>query len=382
MKKLLINASNLHNGGGVQVATSFIAEIAENSPISEDYDLHLYISNAVFENLKSTNVNLDCFEKLLIIDVRGLGALKKDIYKKFVGFDIVFTVFGPLYLPRRIKNHIVGFAQAWILYPGGEAYNYLPLRSRIFYRLKYSVQWLFFRWTAIRLVVELQHVKDRLVSFKGYPADCVDVVNNCISAIYFNENKWMPIHWGDKLSSNAIKIGYLSRAYSHKNLQILLAVAKEISKIGACEVRFFVTLNSDEWSSFSDEYRSTIINVGPLTVAQCPSFYQAMDGVLFASVLECFSATPLEAMAMRRPLFASDRGFVRDCCKENAVYIDPVNAEDIAKKIINWFTNMSNKEQCNHIDRAYRHVVELPNSGDRALGYMQIIDRQVENIFV
>src|SRR5690606_28113881 len=119
---------------------------------------------------------------------------------------------------------------------------------------------------------------------------------------------------------DVIRLGYLSRAYMHKNLQIILPVAKALDDMTNTRFEFFVTLNESEWNGFSKEYRDVVKNIGPLSVAQCPSFYNLMDGVVFFSLLECFSATPLEALVMRKPLFASNKDFVRDVCADHATY--------------------------------------------------------------
>ena len=138
-----------------------------------------------------------------------------------------------------------------------------------------------------------------------------------------------------------------------------------------------MTLDDEEAKSFSSEFHSEIFNVGSLSVTQCPTFYKAMDAVIFPSLLECFSATPLEAMVMRRPLFASDRGFVRDCCGKHAIYIDPMNARQAAKIICNWFTQTSSEFRSMHVDAAYQHVVSLPDSKDRASAYVDTINKQL-----
>lgn len=49
MSSLLINASNLHAGGGVQVAASFVNEIANG--LSVDDKLKVVVSNEVSKNL-------------------------------------------------------------------------------------------------------------------------------------------------------------------------------------------------------------------------------------------------------------------------------------------------------------------------------------------
>lgn len=376
-KKILINASNLHNGGGVQVASSFIMELAKELDRFLSCEVFIYVSSEVNNELMIAKFDRTAIKNYFVFNVHGLKALKVNILKRFKDFDLIFSIFGPFYLSKIVPNHIVGFAQLWILYPKNESSQRLPLRSRLLVRLKFSLQWLFFKRSAALLVVESKHVKDRLVAFKNYPVDRICVVNNCVSALYFDAAKWLPLPTVAGLPNDVIKIGYVARAYPHKNLQVLLALAHELVQIGTLKFQFFVTLNTDEWASFTPEYRATITNIGSLTVTQCPTFYQAMDGVVFTSLLECFSATPLEALAMKRPLFASDRGFVRDCCAEHAIYIDPLDAKDIATKMHAWFAYKPVQERAIYVEEAYRHVLSLPNSKDRALGYINIINQQL-----
>ena len=107
MKRILINAANLHVGGGVQVAASFILELSEMLNNFTGCQLVVYASTAVDANLSLSGLDRSNFHNYHIVNVRGLEALKPKNAKKFYGFDLVFTIFGPLYLPRRIKNHIM-----------------------------------------------------------------------------------------------------------------------------------------------------------------------------------------------------------------------------------------------------------------------------------
>lgn len=375
VKSVLINAANLHVGGGVQVAASFISELAGLRDKIKSIRLFIYASSEVDANLAASGFDRGSFENYFVFDVYGLGALKSSVGKRFVGFDAVFTVFGPLYLFRSIPNHIVGFAQSWIIYPNNEAINDLSVVGRVLLRFKFLVQWLFFR-LADRLVVELPHVKNGLANVKSYPGDRIDVVPNCVSAIYFSKPLWAPMKQLSGLDADVVNIGIVSRDYPHKNINFLLDVSRELKFLGKKRYQFFVTLTQEEWSVRSEEFRNSLVNVGPLSVAECPTFYQAMDGVIFPSLLESFSATPLEAMVMKRPLFASDRGFVRDCCGDHAIYFDPLKPSQAAKLIDRWYCELSRSERDERINLAHAHVVNLPGSRHRALAYLDIIHKE------
>lgn len=377
MRKVLINAANLHNGGGVQVAVSFLYELLKDPHKQITYDLTVFSSTEVDENLRSLGININKNINYKIFNIYSLQVLKPQLAKFFYGFDLIFTIFGPLYLPKKIQNHIIGFAQLWILHPNNEISKRFSIVKKIIYKVKFSIQWFFFKNLSARLVVELPHVKRRLISFKGYPEENIDVVSNCFSSIYLDKDKWLPLHHVPKTSKPTIKIGYLSRAYVHKNLDILPKVANELSKFKDLKFEFFVTLNSNELNSFSQDFKLSVTNLGSLNVSQCPAFYQAMDGIIFTSLLECFSATPIEALIMRRPLFASDRDFVRDVCGEHANYVNPLNPMDIAQKIYNWYAKKSEIEKSLLLDQAYNHALRLPNSTDRALRYIEIINNQL-----
>ncbi|MOA18610.1 Glycosyl transferases group 1 [compost metagenome] len=97
-----------------------------------------------------------------------------------------------------------------------------------------------------------------------------------------------------------------------------------------------------------------------------------MDAVIFPSLLECFSATPLEAMAMQKPLFASDRGFVRDVCGDFAWYFNPLSADSAADVIAEYITKHHGKNQ-ERLAAARRHVLNFSNARQRAENYLNII---------
>ncbi|MBK7461618.1 MAG: glycosyltransferase [Betaproteobacteria bacterium] len=132
-----------------------------------------------------------------------------------------------------------------------------------------------------------------------------------------------------------------------------------------------VTLNDEEWAARDEAFRTSVINAGPLGMAECPAFYQALDGVVFPSLLECFSVTPLESMAMGKPLFASDRKFVRDVCKEFAFYFDPVDEKSIASAIASYFLNR--QDYVDRLAKAESYARSFSTARIRAQKYLEII---------
>lgn len=372
-KKLaLINASNLHVGGGVQVATSFIYELSVLE-LSELSHLHILVSSEVSKELSRINIDTAVFGRYEVFDNYGLKAFTAKINKEIKYYDVVFTVFGPNYLREKAKKEVVGFAQSWMLNFNNPVSNKMSFLSRNILRFKFFIQWLFFL-RADHYVVELEHVKKSLVDKKGVDSKKISVVYNTVSSLYKDKSKWRPVLI--KKNQEGLSLGIVTRDYPHKNINILPLVAQALEAKHNLKVHFYTTLNDAEWSTKDAFFKKHVSTVGSLSPDQCPSFYEQVDGVVFPSLLECFSATPLEAMVMSKPLFASDRGFVRDVCGDHAVYFDPLDADDIALNIANYFK--ADTERADQLQQARNHALSFSSARDRAEQYLEIIQQHLK----
>lgn len=369
MKKIMINATNLHAGGGVQVAASFLYELS-NFENYNSFLIHVFVSREVAHNLSLLNTNTNAFDSYQEIDNFGFKAFFSKLNNRIKNYSLVFTVFGPNYLRVKAKTEIVGFAQLWMLEFNNPISAKMSFLSRNVLRAKFFVQWLFFL-RADHYIVELEHVKKGLVESKGINESKISVVYNTVSSLYEHNEKWSPISIDKNIEQ--IALGMVTRDYPHKNINILPAVAEALETKHNLKVRFYVTLNETEWATKDEFFKKYVSTVGSLSPDQCPSFYQQMDGVVFPSLLECFSATPLEAMVMSKPLFASDRGFVRDVCTDYAMYFDPLDAEDIALKIADYFK--SNIERAELLQKARNHALNFSSARGRAEKYLEIIQQ-------
>ena len=213
---IVLNASNLRGGGAVQVAVSLISELL-HMPIKGD--IVLILSSVVFRECTAIGVDFKDFRALHQIDHFGFKPFNKGLQKIFRGADLVFTVFGPLYLWRRPKISVVGFAQPWILYPGSEAYQALPRSKRAVTRLKYAAQQYFFRRNSNMMIVEAEHAQKRLAAL--FPNLPVVVVPNALNGVFLDAissdrskalaKPVLPPHH----SVRHVTLGHVGRAYSH-----------------------------------------------------------------------------------------------------------------------------------------------------------------------
>lgn len=370
---LLINAANLHSGGGVQVAASTFAELSRAH--SAEHRLTAFASSEVISNLDSGDLvggNSFCLQ---ILNTRGIDFFNRSARKRMKRFDVVFTIFGPLYRWRPPFKSIVGFAQPWIIYPQNELYLDMSLVQRLQSRLKFWIQGQFFKRADI-LVVELGHVKEGLVRQLGVSPERIYVVNNCVSSIYRDPQAWETLSF--PACKCNLRLGFIGRNYNHKNTKIFPEIVRSLEVQHGIKAKFFVTFTEDEWQACSSEFHEACVNVGPLRVKQCPGFYESMDAVVFPSLLECFSATPLEAMAMKKPLFASDRPFNRDVCSSYANYFDPLCARSAAGAIAAYF--QSGKADEKTLEAAQNHALSFSSARERADKYVALLRQESAKI--
>lgn len=367
MPRVLINCSNLHVGGGVAVATSFLDCLGMLD--LEDLEIHVLCSSAVHRNLQVLGTDLSGFASFYIQDFRGLQAFWKGLSKSFTGMDVVFTVFGPAYFLRKTTRHIFGFAQPNIIYPNNLYSRTLPFLDRLSVRARYALQGLFFRRADV-LVVELEHVERQLRASWLFRSKSLAIVYSAVHSVFLDPAKWEPV--AIPPASGTLKLGIISRNYPHKNIAILPAVKEALLEAHGIDADFYVTFTPAEWAESSSDFRRGVVNVGGLSLSQCPSFYAQMDGVIFPSVLECFSAVPIEAMSMRKPLFASDLPFVHDVCGGFAQVFDPMDAQDIARVVAGYFSkDEATRDQ--FLDGAFVHAKKFPLPLERALSYLALI---------
>ena len=366
-QRLLINCSNLHVGGAVAVASSFVDSLSRGADMG--FEIGLLLSSSVAANLVSLRTDLNRFSGCEVRDYHGMRSLWQGLSRAFAGYDVIFTVFGPAYSITKGKRHICGFAQPLIVYPSNPVERRMKMFDRVLQRLKYKVQEVFFAH-ADELVVELEHVKSALQRKRWFKTMAIHIVYNTVDAVFHEPTRWLPVALPP--TAQAIRLGVVSRNYLHKNLTGLPALKQALKRKHGLEVEFFVTFTEAEWLACSVQFRDSINNAGALVLPQCPSFYAAMDGVIFPSLLECFSAVPLEAMTMRKPLFASDLPFIRDCCHEHANYFDPLDIASMARSIAGYFENGQAPLQQAQLQRAYEFVQSYPSPDERARSYLAI----------
>ena len=218
----------------------------------------------------------------------------------------------------------MGFADVSLVYGRPRSLPQPSMRNRAGRLARNALARRSFR-AADLLVAETEAVKSRVVEGLGVDPARIAVVPNSVSRAFLDS----PVPRRGRLTLPGVDLifCYVTRAYPHKNLGFLGSLGERLSETHGIEVRTITTLRDEEWDDLDERTRHYCHNIGPVNIGAVRPVYDMADAAIFPSLLECFSATPLEAMATGIPLFASDRDFVRTLCADIPFYFDPEDAD-------------------------------------------------------
>lgn len=149
-----------------------------------------------------------------------------------------------------------------------------------------------------------------------------------------------PMPAGFAPHADHLRLLYPARYYPHKNHELLVdAVAAHPDALSG--VTIYTTIAADQHAGARALLRrierdcdpELLVNLGPIPNASMADHYQHCDGVLMPTLLESFGLPFVEAIAMRRPVLASDIDFAREACGEAALYFDPWSTESLVAAI-------------------------------------------------
>lgn len=368
--KILIDASNLKVGGAIQVCVSLIEQL-----ITDRYSEHSFfyvVSEAVFNQaapfLKSENYEVITTD---IKTVSPFSSERKRIKKLAKNADKIFTVFGPTFWGNAGDKHLIGFANPWIVTPDTIAYKKFSYIQQCAMRLKVLILKNLL-WNAnSHYVTETDAIRRRFIDIYNCSEERISVVPNCLNYFFHDLNV---TDVNDKYNLSAIKcfkFVTITHNYPHKNLSIISDVYRELLKLGV-ECKFIVTINDAEYKSFSDDFKQATHNIGPIPIADCPSLYKYSDALFLPTLLECFTASYLEAMKMRIPIFTSNLDFAKTICRDAAFYFNPLSVYSISTTI-----STAIKDECSlqeKIENGDAILESFPDHIQRVEKFMKLIN--------
>ena len=318
----LINATNLKNGGGLQVAESICDQISR----FKEHFFILVLSSFINDNRIEYGDNVEIYRydisHNIIRVLSGRDAFLDDLVanKKV---DAVLTVFGPsIWRPR--CPHLCGFARAQLLKDVNP--NIKPnLKKRLLYKV-----WAWgFRRSSDTFYTENAYITDMLPRLiKGAK---VYTVTNYYNQVFDYKNQWrrsiqLPKFVGLTLLT-------VSSTAAHKNLGIMVPIATYLErKYPDFAFRFVLTCDKAPFD-LPNYLTKHFVFVGKVDVSECPYLYEQADVMFMPTLMECFTATFPEAMRMEVPIITTDLKFAHGLCGDAACYYSAMNAEAAADAI-------------------------------------------------
>ena len=186
--KILINCSNLKKGGGLQVANSFINELASDNYneyyiIVPNYTSEINYFNNTTKYFYIYYHTLQPSLKLLMTGKeKYLDKLLKQVQPK-----IVFTLFGPSYWKPNIL-HVVGYAKAQYIYKTSPFFKKISTLKYIKLLIKRLYHLYDFKKRNNAIVTESEFVSTKLKQL--FPQKKIFTVENTYNQIFDNEHKW------------------------------------------------------------------------------------------------------------------------------------------------------------------------------------------------
>lgn len=331
---ILINASNIKRGGGIQVVDSICRYL-------KCYPEHLFIvilsSSLVYiSKFLRSQRNVKFFTYDIRNSLQTLFCGRDRFLDSIVSeehVDCVLTIFGPSRWNPRC-HHVSGFARPHLIFPESPFYARMSWLERLRSNVSnYLIRYLFIRSTKT-FYSENTWVSERLMS--RFPGTFCYTVTNYYNQIFDEPQGWTTYSLPSFAGITILNVG---ANYPHKNLQITKTIAKIFrKKYPDIKIRFVLTLTPDEFS-VPDDIKYMFLLIGKVNISECPSLYEQADVMLQPSLLECFSATYPEAMRMEVPIVTTDLEFARGLCGDSALYYSPLSAEDASEKILEIINN-------------------------------------------
>ena len=373
--KLLINTASTFKGGGIQVAKSFIEECKEI--YEHDYLVVLGENISKLIHKDSFPENFTFYEAPFRPATKVFSWSSHNFFLKIIEKewkpDVVFTTTGPSYWRPKVK-HVIGYNLPHYIYSDSPYFQIIPFKRKMWWKaMKIYAKYILKR-DADALVVQTDDVKERVKKLLSKKS--VFTVSNTISEYYLSPKKApkkLPVK-----TKNQFRLLTLSAWYPHKNLGIIPKVLDVLIKKGYTNIVFVVTLPKIDEAKLQlvDKYEEQLINIGQVKVVEGASLYEECDAMFLPTLLECFSASYAEAMKLNKPIITADMGFAHTVCKDAALYVNPMDENDIASKIIELSTSYELQEGL--VKKGVERLQMFGSSKDRARRYIQICQSLVK----
>ena len=355
---ILIDFSPVKKGGALQLASNFFDNLTGFDDPRFDFSLLLP------ENFKLTNFqNSQSIKQVFIAPKNPIKrvffenyTLQKIIKKNNINRILTFVGSG-LPHPKNVIS-VIGIAYPSICFPESEHFNLLTKAKKIIKKI--------FDWLRIKRIqkadgifVETELMQNRLSKFAEIPLNKITIIPpTCSDYLIVDEE-----------IQKENKILLLSSNYYHKNLWRFYEIAQILNEKGF-QIKFTVTITKEEWlNSLSEKNpdESIISNyfefLGAVSPNNISKLYQESKALMLISDLESFSSNHPESWKAKVPQIVSDRIFMREVCRDSAIYVNPHNPTEVANSIIKLLNDPILQQQL--VQNGTKYLKNLPSQQER-----------------
>ena len=170
--------------------------------------------------------------------------------------------------------------------------------------------------------------KKRLHEYFNIPLERIEVTYNGIDHMEnIKPDEKIFSKFGIEKNNYVLAVSSLNPS---KNFKLILETAKISPKIN------FVIAGGTNSAVFKEqglEITSNVKFIGYVNDEELVALYKYANCFVYPSIYEGFGIPPLEAMYMKTPVIVSNIEAIREVCKNNGIYIDPLNKFDLKNKI-------------------------------------------------
>lgn len=368
--RILVNGSNLRVGGGLQMADAIARELREFEKHQFVVVLPKALKGTVEEVIGYDNVKeAVCYDlpKSLMVILTGRDRVMDSLVKKH-GIEAVLTVFGPSKWKPKVR-HLCGFAMGHIVLDDSPYWGTLSRAALIKARVRNRLMLWNFRRTAREFWCENEFIAQRLR--EKLPGSRLTIATNSCNPIFEDKGRWQK---GVKLPAfEGMTVLTVSANYPHKNLRIFIEAMRRLKEVRPeAAVRCVLTVKPEEYGPMPEVLMGRILLIGPVAIDVLPGLYSQAQVMALPTLMECFSASWVEAMRMGLPIITTDLECSRSICGDAALYFEPLNAESLAKKILELYD--SEDLQRRMIEAGRRRLEVFDTAEERAAKLIRALE--------
>ena len=363
---IMVNASNLACGGGLQVGDSICRYLNR-------YPQHRFTvvlswqmaatgeAIANYGNVKILHYNTpNSLRNLLLGRDRFLDKVVEENK-----IDIVFSVFGMTKWKPGVP-HLCGFAQSMLLQKESPYFSRMGMIERLKSKVFVAEMKFLFNKSSDIFYTENPVISRQLKQL--FPKKEVHTITNFYHQVYDHPEEWDDIALP---KFNGITLLTIGAAYPHKNLGIYNGIARMLKEKGEA-FRIVLTIDESEFPKVEPDLRSNFIFLGRVAINQCPSLYKQADVMVQSTLLECFTATYPEAMRMGVPIVTTDLDFAHGLCGDAALYYSPLSAADATQKILEVYHNAALRKKL--VEAGHKQLGTFDNNEQRADKVIKLLE--------